>query len=146
MDEAPLVSGIEACSGLSNEGDCPAWFKRFLGLQEFFQVGAFDVPHGDEQLTGGFPSLIDRNHVRVVDRGGQPPLRAEPLLEGFVARELVTHQLERHLSSEREVLGPKDGAHPSPTDQLFDPVASELRTDAGIRGRGRPISVRVRVG
>ena len=67
------------------------------------QVGAVDEAHGDVELAVDLPRLVDRDHVRVVDRGGEHRLALEALAELAVAREVVGDQLQRDGPRERDL-------------------------------------------
>ena len=92
-----------------------------------------DVAHRDVQLARDLAGVVDRDDVRVVDRGGQPGLAQEALAEALVLRELGREDLQRDRPFEREVVGAVDDPHPAPADQRLDPVAGELAARSAIR-------------
>ena len=102
-----------------------------LGLERPFahdggeQVGAVDEAHGDVELAVDLPRLVDRDHVRVVDRGGEHRLALEALAEPAVAREVVGDQLQRHGPGERDLGRAVDPAHAALAGDAVDLVARE---------------------
>ena len=103
--------------------------RAFLADQRL-QIGPLDVSHRDVQQTVVLARVVDRDDVRVVDRGRQPRLSDEPLAEGVVLGEVGAQHLERHLVPEPHVVGPVDHAHAAPPEHALDPVGGELRADA----------------
>ena len=59
------------------------------------EVGRVDVAHRDEQVVAVLPGLVDRDDVRVVDRGEPLGLVHEPPTERIVRREFRREDLER---------------------------------------------------
>ena len=80
----------------------------------------------------GLAGLVDRDHVGVVDRGGQPRLAQEPLAEALVRGQLRGQQLQRHPALQAQVLGQVDDAHAAAAEQRLDPVAGQHRADPRI--------------
>ena len=64
------------------------------------EVGPLHVAHCNEQEALGLAGLVDRDHVRVVDRGSEPRLAQEPLAEALVLGQLGGEQLQRDLAAE----------------------------------------------
>jgi hypothetical protein len=84
-------------------------------------------PHGDVELAVDLSCLVDRDHVRVVDRGGEHRLALEALAESAVVGEVVGDQLQRDRPGERDLGRAIDPAHASLTGDAFDLVPREHR-------------------
>ena len=100
--------------------------------QELLEVAAGDVAHRDVELALVLAGVVDRDDVRMVERGGELRLAQEALSEAPVLGQLRCEQLEGDLAVERKVVGPVDDAHPAAAEQRLDPVAEELRADARV--------------
>ena len=90
------------------------------------QVGPLDVAHRDVEQPVLLARVADREHVRVLDRGGGARLALEALAEVLVARELRLDQFQGDRDVERQVLGLVDHTHSALTRHPFDPVAGKL--------------------
>ncbi len=69
---------------------------------------ALDEAHGQVELAVVLAGLVDRDHVRVVERGGETRLAQEARPEALVLGELRGDQLQRHRPLQRQVGGPVD--------------------------------------
>ena len=69
--------------------------------------------------------VVDRDHVGVVDRGGEPRLAHEAVAEGRVLGEVGGDQLERDGPIEVELVGPVDHAHAAAAGDAGDAVTGE---------------------
>jgi hypothetical protein len=67
---------------------------------------ALHVSHGEEAQPVGLFDGVDRDDVRVVERGERPRLALEPLQTLGALGELSWKQLEGDLASQPRVLGP----------------------------------------
>ena len=146
VHEPLLVRGVEGRRDLPHDGDGPRGLERSALVQQRAQIGPLHVAHRDEQVAAGGAGLVDRDHVRVVERRGEPGLADEPLPEAFVLGELGREHLERDLPLEPVVLGEVDDAHAAAAERALDPVARDLgprlqvhpaRTEPRPRGLGR---------
>jgi hypothetical protein len=120
-----------------------SWGERpFLGEQRL-QVVAVDETHRDVQHAVGLARLVDRDHVRVVERGCELGLAQEPLPEPLVLGELRRQELEGDIALQARVMGAVDDAHATASDERLDPVAEELGADTLVCGGGhslRPVN------
>ena len=74
MDETTLVGGVESGSDLRDDiGDAPR-IKRPLFTDEGAEVRTIHDPHREVQPAGLLTSVVNRDHVRVLDRCGEPRL------------------------------------------------------------------------
>ena len=84
-------------------------------------------------------AVVDRDHVRVRQRGRALRLPVEALDELLVAGVALVQDLDRDPPPEHLVLGEVDVGHPAASDPLQDPVAPvEERVDQGVRGGHQP--------
>jgi hypothetical protein len=97
--------------------------------QQSAQVDAVDEPHREERDAVDLVGMEDVHDVRVLDRGEQPRLPHEPLLERCVVRDVRAQDLERHVASEAEILGTVDDAHAALAEHTEDAVPREHCTE-----------------
>ncbi len=127
MDEALLVRGVERFRDLGEDVErAPGLERPFLG-HEAGEVRALDVAHGEIKEPVLIARLVDRDHVRVVEGGGDPRLAQEALAEALVLGELGRDHLEGDLAPESRFLGTVDRTHASAADERLDPVAGNRR-------------------
>ena len=126
MHEPALVRCVESGRDLSGQEDGPLLGERAVAEQGL-QVRALDVAHGDEQAAVGLARLVDRDHVGVVERGGQLRLAQEPVAEALVLCERRREELQRHSALQAQILRQVDDAHPAPAQDRLDPVVGDLR-------------------
>ena len=103
------------------------------------QVTALDVAHGQVQPVVTLPGLVDRDHVRVIERRRQPRLSQEATAEALVVGKLGGHQLQRHRPIQRHVVRPVNHTHPAAADHRLDPVAAEHLARGQQRGHAPPL-------
>ena len=131
MDQPALMGGVERRADLGGDLQRPVDRQHRLGAQHFVQVCAADVAHRDEQQPAVFAGLVQRDDVRVIDRGREPRLGLESHPEPRVVRELRHEDLQCDLATERELLGEVHDAHPATPEHALDAVPRELR--AGLK-------------
>ena len=124
VDQARLVRGVERL------GDRVQDPQRAPGVElarddHVLQVRPADDAHGQEQAVIRLAGLVDRDDVRVVDRGLQQALAAEALAERVIVAEIDGEELERDRSVQRELGRLVDDAHPSLSEDALDAVARE---------------------
>jgi hypothetical protein len=100
-------------------------------------------PHRDEQDSARFAGLVDRDDVRVVDRGRGLRLAHEPQPERLVARQRRGHDLQGHEPAEADVAGLVDHGHATRADLPFEQVSRNLRTRSKDGLRAAPARKRV---
>jgi hypothetical protein len=71
--------------------------------------------------------FVDRADVRVVQRGGVAGFMQETASSGVVVG-VFTHDLEGDGTTERGIVGEKDGTHPAATELAVDAIASQRGT------------------
>src|SRR6185369_4915972 len=76
--------------------------------------------HRDEDRVAGGPDLVDRDDVRVVERGRRARLLLEALPAVRVGGELRREDLDRDLASEPRVARAVDLAHSSRAERRED--------------------------
>ena len=107
--------------------DRPVEVEPGLVGEDRAQIPALDVAHRDEQHALDLARVVDRDDVRVLDRGGLGRFAGEPLAKRVVLGELGGQDLQRHIPVEAQVAGQVDHAHAAATDDAFDAVVAELR-------------------
>ena len=125
MDEPAPVRRVERVGDLPAERDDPRRLEHPLRPQERPEVRPVDVAHRDEQAAVDLTGLVDRDHVRMVERRREPRLAKQPLAEALVVGELGGEELERDRPVEAGVAGAVDLAHPTPAGQFLDEVPGE---------------------
>ena len=125
VHQALGVGGVERRGALREQIDRPARIERSRFTDDLAQVGADDVVHHEEHEPFLFSGVVDRDHVGVVDRRGDPHLAPEALPERRVIGQLGRQHLQRVDALQRDVRHPVDDPHAAAADQLVDPVAPD---------------------
>jgi hypothetical protein len=125
VDETAAVRGVERARDLGENRDRTIGRELGLAFEHGLQVTPLDVAHGEVELPIVFARLVDRDHVRVVERGRHTRLLQEALAESLVPGELGSDQLERDRALEREIGRSVNDAHAAPPDDGFHAVARE---------------------
>lgn len=84
VHEAPHMARIERGSDLGDEPDCPRCIQRGFSLEQRSEVGSFHEAHGDVQASVRLSCRIDRDHIRVVETGGELGFPQEAVPEARV--------------------------------------------------------------
>jgi hypothetical protein len=100
------------------------------------QVRAGHEPHRDVEDPVLLPGRMDREHVRVIERGRELGLGHEPAPEPLVLREVLRQHLQRDRAIERQIGRAIDDAHPTAADTAVDAIAREHLCDQRVRHRG----------
>jgi hypothetical protein len=127
------VRRVQGLGDLADELKRPARFERALRHQQRPQVGALHVTHRHPQLPIRLSGPVDGDDVGVIERGRQLRLTQEALAEARVGSQLRRHQFERHAPLQPQVLREVDDPHPAPAQHRLQPVAGQIRAEAGIR-------------
>ena len=148
MDEALRVRRIERVRDLAADGKRAGLVERPLRREERPQVRSLDVAHREVETAVDVACVVDRHHVRVLERHGELRLAREALAEALIERQLGRHQLQRDRPLQPQVEGAVDDAHPTAADQLVDPIADELGADPDLcligHGISRPLDFTLR--
>jgi hypothetical protein len=83
VDEPMGVRRIQGARDLADDGRRADGIELSPGADGLLQVGALDVPHRDEEHVLDLVRVVDRNDVRVVERGREPGLTQEPVAESL---------------------------------------------------------------
>jgi hypothetical protein len=89
---------------------------------------ALHVAHGEKEQIPVLARLVDRDHVRVVERGRDPRLTQETLAEAPVPSEVGRDHLQRDLALQPLLQRAVDRTHPPAADEFLDPVAGHPRS------------------
>ena len=141
VHETALVRDVECGRYLLHDRESTYRLERALASEQRFQVRTFDEAHRDVELPVGLAGVVDRNHVRVVDRGRQLALAEKPVPKPSIRRQLRRQDLQRNRPIQRHVLRPIDHAHAAPADKRLHAVAGQRGTDPGV-GCGAHITSR----
>ena len=127
VDERPPVRGVEGVGHLGQDAKRSLRAQLALAVEDASEVVALDEAHRQVELPVVLAGLVDRDHVRMVERGGEAWLAQEAGTERLVLGQLRRDQLQRDRALERQVDRPVDDAHAAAADQRLDPVAGEGR-------------------
>jgi hypothetical protein len=105
VDQPAGVGGVQRARDLPGDRQGLLGCQRSVFGQQRGQVDAVDVAHGDPQHPVGLASVIDRQHVGVVDGRRQLRLTQEPFPERLAGRRRAQQQLEGHLPARAGLLG-----------------------------------------
>ena len=133
MDETALVRCVECVADLVDEPECTLRVEGALAGDQLPEVVALDVPHREVQLPVGVAGGVDRDDVRVIERGGNLRLAEEPVAEAIALCELRHEELEGNLAPEASVLGTVDRSHSPSPEQCLQPEAGDLAPGEWIR-------------
>ena len=120
------VRGVQRPGGLTHQekgvrGQDPAALFDHLP-----HVGPRDIPHRDVQQIVLGAHVVNGDHVRVVQRGGDPGFLQETGPEHVIGGKLRRQHLQRDDAAQAEVLRLVDHAHPAASEHRAHPVAREL--------------------
>ena len=121
MDQAALVGDVQRASNLADDRHRMAE-RELAALEQLAEVRPVDEAHRDVGDAVGLSCVVNRKHVGVVERGGDPRLPHESLAKEVVLRELGREQLQGHDVSELRILGAHDLAHAAATEDLLNLV------------------------
>ena len=99
-----------------------------------------DIPHDEVELAVGITGGVDRDDVRVVDRGGQLRLLGEAVPEHRILGQFGSDHLHRDVAAEADLPGPVDHGHTTPGDVRLDLEAAH--TVAEVEQRVTPVRPR----
>ena len=125
VDHLARVRGVERARDLLEDRERLVRVVRAALLDQLLEVGALHVAHRDVDEALVVAGVVDRDDVRVVDRGDRLRLADEALAEVGAAAELGRERLQRRLALEQQVLGLVDEAHAAAPEQAGDAVAGE---------------------
>jgi hypothetical protein len=129
VHEPALMRRVESIAHLCDHLRCLGGREAPLAGDERREVGPLHESHRYVQLALLVPGIEDRDHVRVVDRSGEPRLALEALAELVVRGKLRGDQLHRALPLERDVGGPENDPHSAAPGQLVEAVAGDHITN-----------------
>ena len=83
------MRGVESSRCLGQQLDGALGVECAVAREDLLEISAVDVAHDDEQrAVVGLSGFVDRNHVRVIDRGRETTLEAKALPERLVLGKL----------------------------------------------------------
>ena len=116
VHEARGVRGVERRRDLARRSPGLAPGRALPRSQERPEVGAVDEPHREVEAAVDVAGVVDRDHVRMLERHRELGLAGEPLAETLVQRESGATSLSATVRFEPQVVGAVDDAHPAPAD------------------------------
>ena len=125
VHEPASVRRVERPRHLRDDRERPPRLQRPGAAQERAQIAALDVAHGQERRPLSVAGVIDRDDVRVIERGRDPRLAQEALPERVLVHKLGRQDLQRHLALQPLVLGEVHRAHRPAPDHRLDAVSRE---------------------
>ncbi len=125
VDDPARVRGVERAGDLGDDVHRAAGVETAGGADERPQVRAVDVAHGDVERALVLARVVDRDHVGVIDRGGEAGLGHEALAEADVLGEVRGDQLERDGAIEIELDSAIDHAHAAAAGDADDAMTGE---------------------
>jgi hypothetical protein len=120
---ADTVRGVQGRGHLGDERGRTSRPEHTLPLQQSPQVTAADELHRDEQHAAYLAGVVDRDHVRVIHRGGRARLSDEATSEGTVGRQRRREDLQRDQPVQPLVAGPVHHAHPAHSELGLEQVS-----------------------
>ena len=126
MHQAAGVRGVEGLGNLVGDVRRAARLDPALLPQHGAQVGPLDEPHRDVEDLGVLVDGVHRDHVRMLDLGGDLRLAFEASPEHGVPRELRRDDLERHRPLRPELPRPVHHAHPATAGECLNREAADL--------------------
>ena len=125
VHQAGGVRGVERGADLPDDPRRARRVERPLAADERAQVVAGDVAHRDVGDPVLLARVVDRDHVRVVDRRRDARLAQEPPPDRLVGHQGRGDDLQRDDAVERELARAIDDAHPPAPRHGLDPVPRE---------------------
>ena len=141
VHESVRVRGIEGGGQLGQDPAGAGGTQPALGRDHGAQVGPLDIAHRDVQQTGCVADLVDRDHVRMLDRGRDLAFVLEAGAELGVVGELRRHDLQRDRARRPQLLGPVHDAHAATAGDALDHEVAELGTGAQLTGDRYPVDL-----
>ena len=113
VDKARRVRRVERAAELPRERQRLSGGQRAALAEQRAQARPRDVAHREVEHAVDLARVVDRDHVRMLERRDELRLAQEPRAELVVVRELGCDDLERDLAREACVRREVDGAHPA---------------------------------
>ena len=137
MDQGRRVRRVQRAA------DLPGDSQRFPTRQgaalpdQRLQARPVHVAHRQVEDRVDLVCVVDRDHVRVVERRGELRLAQKPGAEVRVVGEVGRDHLQRHSPLESRVTGEEDRSHPAAAEDGLDRVRPELVADVHGHVRSR---------
>jgi len=96
MHEAVRVCRVQGVRDSAADGKRAGRGERTFGVEERPQVCSLDVAHREVEATVDIARVVDRHHVRVLERHRELRLAREAFAEALIQRQLRRHELQRH--------------------------------------------------
>ena len=142
MDDPRGVRGRQRPRDLPRDVDRGADLERLL--QQRPQCSTVHQLLNNEVVArGGFPDVVDRDDIGVVQRGGGASFADKAHDRRFEPAARLMHHLHGNRAVQARIDGAKHFAHPAATNDAIEAVVTEGRIHAGHvrRGRGRGIII-----
>ena len=120
VDDAVLMGEPERIGNLGQDCRRGVRHERVLALEAIGQRLAHDVLHGEPEQRSALRDPVNRDDVRMVERGRGTSFALEALDQPRSIRQLRGQDLDRDLAVELEVAREEDYGHPAAPEQLLD--------------------------
>ena len=125
MDQAGGVRRVEGVRDLADPVERLVGLHRPRGREHGREVLAAHEAHREEERAVELARVVDRDHVRVVERRRQARLAQEAVAEVGVARQLGHEHLQGDGPAEVHVLGAEHDAHAAAAELIAEAIAAE---------------------
>ncbi len=117
VDEPQFVRRVECARDLLDDRHDDVRRQRPAVSHACSQVAAGDVAHRDVQQLLNLAGVEDRDHVRMLEAGGDLRLAQEASAEHGIAGQVRRHDLQRDLTAQPRLLRSIYAPHAAPPDQ-----------------------------
>src|SRR5439155_10683735 len=146
MDDAVPVREAQRREDLARVPDRDVDGRGAAADDQLLERAAVEELHRDVVGVLGLAAVVDRDDVRVVERGGVLRLAAEALDELVIVRVAAVEDLDGNAAAELLVLGEGHVGHSAGPELALDPVAPvEQGVDEGVAYRHGRLKGRDRV-
>ena len=126
VHEPDGMRGVERGADLEADRRDPRGRDPALAGQQALEVDPGHVAHDEVEMAALLAGRVDRDDVRMVDRGRHARLALEALTEARIARPLGGDQLDGDGPAERQLGRAVDDAHAAAAGDRLDAAAGDL--------------------
>ena len=137
MDQRFRVRGVERAADLLGNSQCVSPGQRVALADQALQARAVHVAHREVEDAIDLVRVVDRDHVRVVERRGELGLAQEPGAKAGIVGVRGRDHLQRNAPFEPRVPREEDGSHAALPENGLDRVRAELVADVHGHVRSR---------
>ena len=126
VDQAGGVDRVEAVADLGDQRHRVGGVEPAVAVDPAAEVRAGNEAHRDVGHAPLLAGRVDRDHIGVLDRGGDPRLLGEALGEDLLGGRLGSDQLQRHAAIEARLERQIEDSHAAAAEPALDPVAGKI--------------------